>query len=1547
MANGISGSGGVDSSSLDYLLGQLNNILSKQSEINNTKLNPKADGGELKNINKQLSELRENINKTERTNIELFNTKAVQRKIHEAQDSIDNILKRIDNSTDQMSSDMQKSFIENFKVLELFGKRFGENLVSEYQDIFKKLTNINVDSSNFYEKRLAEKRKQNIDSYIQSAERNATSVLSGAMFDAPSQANDKIYEVQRKQLLEQKRIIEESINLSKQAQLNKKNDLIVARDALVNSLISEIKDLRSVAGDDQFLDIDENQFAKFTKSAYDLLQIMSEMGVETREFEDVLLDINNKVRIPKDVLDNMRKSVDTSELEKAQQKIEELLSEVDELKKKLDDDSFGDFSGITHGIDSTSEDVKELYDVIDGLRNEISDLEMELYHSVDQFSWNQKCEEVARLELEIDNLNRKIKDLSFENDFLNADNNYLSSLERVEHEASNTSDYLYSIDVASDEAFSIDDLNRFSDILARIEEHLRNIAQTLGSVDDNSSFKNIISSVEVLLERLDEMYEKIGSGITNVDMRIGSGYGSAGDKLLADERQSLREQYKKVVKRFGGESNLYTELANVLNANGMPSSIDDLLATYGEGAINKIDSDKTAINRLKTFFEQLSLYRQFLEENVHDINEELQRQQQSLRDNNVFVGEVNRFINKHDSSLKLKHDYKTTEKTTKQERESRLEELERRIEENDKQLQQLRELSEFDKFAESDIDERVAEINKAERDSIMEMQEKAKVDLINVIEQLERIETLLTEINNKDFLGETFTVVSSKLDEIVSKFDAIIADVKIINDNPILTNNESSLKNGNTQLSIVDAQANEIKELTEAYDNEQRIVKETVSSEESVLVSLLPTIDSIIAKIEEKNRMWQEEGQIVEGVVQNEITNLEVLSGSILNLKEDIKRIVVQDDEGLFKIDENQINAIVESLTKFANSINNIKIDDSFLKPINELLNKQNELEKLADILSHEKREIEAVATAVNQVQGKPKSKSNDVDELNEYIAKLKELNKYKANQLSAELSGNGIMAEHWASEIDKANESLKQYDSSLSQTQEAIKENVKLEQKLAQIRAQNNQKAENDNKKQEAAQDNMYKKRIDWERKIQQWRRQNSAAEKTFGPELDELTMRLRNGSNMLDDELTQIVYRFKEIQSEAYKTGQAGSSVFNMIKQRAKSMIATLTTFNSFYDVIRVVRQGYTYVADINKQMVELSKVSGQTLGQIQNDFEEYANTAKDLGATISDTISATADWSRLGYSVPDAKELARVALLYKNVGDGIDIGTANESLISTLQGYQMQADQAEHIVDVFNEVANNYAIDSAGIGEALQRSAASLNAANTSLEESVALVTAANTVVQNPEQVGTVFKTLSARIRGASTELEDLGEEADEFTETTSKLQGLVKSLTGFDILEADQKTFKSIYDILIGIGKEWKNLDDIERASLGEALAGKRNANALYAVLDNIETLEAAYNTAENSAGSAMREQENFEQGLEYSTNRLKASLEELATGVLDSGFLKGLIDTGNNILGIVNDLISSFGTLKTLIAGIGTFVLSNKFSKLGYIQIGSGTLPCYG
>lgn len=402
----------------------------------------------------------------------------------------------------------------------------------------------------------------------------------------------------------------------------------------------------------------------------------------------------------------------------------------------------------------------------------------------------------------------------------------------------------------------------------------------------------------------------------------------------------------------------------------------------------------------------------------------------------------------------------------------------------------------------------------------------------------------------------------------------------------------------------------------------------------------------------------------------------------------------------------------------------------------------------------------------------------------------------------------------------------------------------------------------------------------------------------------------------------LEELNVELARLNANLQASGKTGNSFFNLVGKKINGMAAQFfATYVSLQDLIRYMQQAYQYVADIDKQMIELEKVSDMSANRLEQSFEHAAIAAKDLGATISDVLSATADWSRLGYDADAAEELAEVAILYKNVGDGIDISTANESLISTLQGFQMDASEAIDIVDQFNEVANNYAIDSAGIGEALKRSASSFNAANTSIEKSIALITATDEVLQNSESTGTLWKTMSARIRGASTELEELGEETDEYTQTTSKLRDLIQGLTGFDIM-LDEDTFKDIYDIILGIGQEWDKLTDVERASLGEALAGKRNANGLYAVLDNLDTLQEVYKTAQNASGSALREQEKWEQGLEARTNKLKASLEELSTTLLDSDFLGGAIDAGRVFIEILTKIVDTLGVIPSLLTGIG-------------------------
>lgn len=102
------------------------------------------------------------------------------------------------------------------------------------------------------------------------------------------------------------------------------------------------------------------------------------------------------------------------------------------------------------------------------------------------------------------------------------------------------------------------------------------------------------------------------------------------------------------------------------------------------------------------------------------------------------------------------------------------------------------------------------------------------------------------------------------------------------------------------------------------------------------------------------------------------------------------------------------------------------------------------------------------------------------------------------------------------------------------------------------------------------------------------------------------------------------------------------------------------------------------------------------------------------------------------------------------------GIDsVSQASESIISTMKAFGIEAEDAMGIVDKFNEVGNNFAISSTGIGEAMQRSASALYEAGNTIDESIALITGANSVIQNPEQVGTALKTLALRLRGTKTE------------------------------------------------------------------------------------------------------------------------------------------------------------------------------------------------
>lgn len=477
------------------------------------------------------------------------------------------------------------------------------------------------------------------------------------------------------------------------------------------------------------------------------------------------------------------------------------------------------------------------------------------------------------------------------------------------------------------------------------------------------------------------------------------------------------------------------------------------------------------------------------------------------------------------------------------------------------------------------------------------------------------------------------------------------------------------------------------------------------------------------------------------------------------------------------------------------------------------------------------------------------------------------------------------------------------------------------------------------------------YKSVKDTYSKIDTYLNKNPRIEEKYRVQLESLRKELHgivvdvdgvdNGVTKLKKQrLTEIIDEFADLDVKITSAGQKGNTFAGMLSAAWQKfggwMLVTKSLTTAWRTMVRMVDS----VRDLDAAMTELKKVTDETSATYARFFDEATVRAKALGATLTDTITATADFARLGYSISEAAELADAALVYKNVGDGIeDVTEASESVISTMKAFGIEAKNAMFIVDKFNEVGNNFAISSQGVGEALRRSASALAAGNNSLDESIALVTAANSVVQDADVVGTTMKTLSMYLRAAKTEAEEAGESTEGMADSVSELRSEILSLTSgrVDIM-LDNDTFKSTYQIMKELAAVWDDLTDITRANILEKVAGKRNANVVSSLLENFDVAEDAVKSAADSAGSALAENEKYLDSINGKVAQFQAAFEALSAAFISSDFIKGFVSSGTDALEILTKLVDKLGSFPSLLATITTAVTAFGGMKRNYLGL---------
>lgn len=279
----------------------------------------------------------------------------------------------------------------------------------------------------------------------------------------------------------------------------------------------------------------------------------------------------------------------------------------------------------------------------------------------------------------------------------------------------------------------------------------------------------------------------------------------------------------------------------------------------------------------------------------------------------------------------------------------------------------------------------------------------------------------------------------------------------------------------------------------------------------------------------------------------------------------------------------------------------------------------------------------------------------------------------------------------------------------------------------------------------------------------------------------------------------------------------------------------------------------------------------------------------------------VEAATTFRKSGFNDQDAATLAKVAAQYQNVADtAVSAEDAASSIVSQIRAFGEDADFATHVIDAYNEVANNFSVGTNDLSQAMEIASAGMATYGNEFEEIIGLVTAGTEIMTGrSSQVARGLNTIASRIVKNQGALEEYGIQVED---TNGNL--------------------KSTYDVLSELKPKWDSMSEAERVALGDSIAGTNQYKVLASVMQNFEHATDATTTALNSSGSAIQENAAYMESLEAKTTAVKATFQDLANNVIDDELVGAVLDLANGFLQLANTDLGRIVTQITLLTGLG-------------------------
>lgn len=137
------------------------------------------------------------------------------------------------------------------------------------------------------------------------------------------------------------------------------------------------------------------------------------------------------------------------------------------------------------------------------------------------------------------------------------------------------------------------------------------------------------------------------------------------------------------------------------------------------------------------------------------------------------------------------------------------------------------------------------------------------------------------------------------------------------------------------------------------------------------------------------------------------------------------------------------------------------------------------------------------------------------------------------------------------------------------------------------------------------------------------------------FADNYSKVTFTIKNGNGEVEKLTASFNQAGNAINASAKNMGKASStlgSFFSNVKKKSGEILTYFTGANMVYKTVAQIKQGITYVREIDAALTELKKVTDETDETYKRFLQDASKTAGQIGSTVKDFTNATADFARL---------------------------------------------------------------------------------------------------------------------------------------------------------------------------------------------------------------------------------------------------------------------------------------------------------------------------